>query len=257
MTVADKDLVYVVTGASRGLGLEFVTQLLHKGHLVVAAARNPKKSSGLESLASKYGSALTLVTLDVSDADSIKAAAQSISEAHPNGIDVLINNAGILGSFVRSSEHDAGELKDILITNVVGPLLVTQHLLPLIRKGTKKQIVNISSTMGSVSGALKYLKEGLNPMSKMQLGYRASKSALNMETAALALDLHDEGITIISICPGWVATDMGSSSAAAMKIAGPGLDAPTSIAGMLKVVEGLTLEQTGTFYNYQGNVVPY
>ena len=80
---------------------------------------------------------------------------------------------------------------------------------------------------------------------------------MRAETASLALDLHDEGITVISICPGWVATDMGSSSAAAMKIDGPGLDAPTSIAGMLKVVEGLTLEQTGTFYNYEGKVVPF
>ncbi len=77
------------------------------------------------------------------------------------------------------------------------------------------------------------------------------------ETAALALDLHEEGITLIAMCPGWVATDMGSSSATAMGIAGPGLDAPTSIAGMLKIIDGLTLGQTGSFYNYKGDIVPF
>lgn len=77
------------------------------------------------------------------------------------------------------------------------------------------------------------------------------------ETVALALDLQEEGITLICMCPGWVATDMGSSSATAMEVAGPTLDAPTSIAGMLKVIDGLTPEQTGSFYNYEGKIVPW
>ncbi|BDA47289.1 Uncharacterized oxidoreductase C663.09c [Coccomyxa sp. Obi] len=257
-----KQLVYCITGASRGIGLEYVKQLLERGHLVVAAARNPAKSEGLTTLAKRHTSALTFVTLDVADPASIKAAAASVSEAFPDGIDVLINNAGVNGNIVRSSEQDENEFKEVLLTNTLGPFMVTKAFLPLLKKGNKKQIVNITSTLGSIGIAAKPLNGGAAPddlaaISKMQVAYKASKAALNMTTVALAVDLQEEGITVIAMCPGWVDTDMGSSATDGLGIEKPPLDPPTSVGMQLKVIDGLTLEKSGTYFNHEGNGLPF
>ncbi|EIE23423.1 NAD(P)-binding protein [Coccomyxa subellipsoidea C-169] len=259
MTVNDEQLVYVVTGASRGIGLEYVSQLLQRGQRVAAAVRTPEKAPGLAKLAAAHGDALTLVTLDVSDSASIKAAAASIARAHPSGIDVLINNAGIFGTPCQSSEQDEEEFKDILMINTVAPFQVIKALLPLIKKGNKKQIVSISSTMGSIGIQAESIHGGAEPgsMARKAVAYRASKAALNAVTVSLAVDLEAEGVTVVSMCPGWVATDMGTTASVSVGIERPPLDTPTSVAAQLKVIDGLKLEKTGTFFSHEGKVLPY
>ncbi|KAK9905640.1 hypothetical protein WJX75_003666 [Coccomyxa subellipsoidea] len=260
----EKQLVYAVTGASRGIGLQYVVQLLERGHKVVAAARNPDKAEGLASLAVKYGDALAMVSLDVGDPASIKAAAASIGKACPDGIDVLINNAGISGTIVESTEQDADEFRDILMINTLGPYLVIKEVLPLIRRGTKKQIVNISSSAGSIGTEAKNLRRGgecivthAPSMATKQVGYRASKAGLNAVTVAMAVALEKDGITVISMCPGWVATDMGNTATEALKVDRAPLTPRESVSFQLEVVDGLTLENSGSFFNHQGDVVLY
>lgn len=251
---------YLVTGASRGLGFAYTVQLLEEGHHVVAAARTPDKAAQLQDLATKYPKTLKLVAMDVMDAATITAAVPAVEDfCGDRGLDCLINNAGISGSPVTATETDPEELKRILLTNTIGPFLVVQNLLPLIRKGTKKQIVQISSTLGSIGTLHPQLgNEGgeYTGPARHFLAYRASKAALNMQTVSLAVDLKADGITVISMCPGYVATDMGNAN---VSVAGrkPGLTPAESIAAQLQVISALTLAQSGTFFNHTGQVVPW
>jgi NAD(P)-dependent dehydrogenase (short-subunit alcohol dehydrogenase family) len=172
----------------------------------------------------------------VADAESVRAMADRL-EGVP--IDLLINNAGISGRGGRLAGLDIEEVARVLEVNTLGPMRVTQALLPNLRAGEKKTVVGISSGLGSIAGNTR----GGN------YGYRESKAALNMFTRTLAADLRDEGFIAIAMSPGWVKTDMGGENAQ--------LEPEQSIAGMRQVIEGLTAEQSGRFLNWDGTEVPW
>jgi NAD(P)-dependent dehydrogenase (short-subunit alcohol dehydrogenase family) len=236
----------VVTGANRGLGLEFTGQLLAAGDEVVATVRQPKKADELEKLVATSDGRGTIVRLDVGDPDSVAAAALQIGERF-DALDLLVNNAGIWSAPGQPERASAGALADlrpepvleVLRINAVGPILVTQALAPLLAAAGAAKVVNLSSGLGSIERAT----------SRGNVAYGMSKAALNMLTRHLAAELRRQGTIVVSMSPGWVSTDMG----------GPGapLGPPESVQGILNVVDALTPAQSGCFLDHTGATVPW
>ncbi len=224
---------YVVTGASRGIGLEFVRVLAARGNRVIAAVRDPASAKDLAAL---QGS-LRIVPLDVSDPASIRGLSSRIGD---EPIDVLINNAGVAS---RGSKHladiDAAEMAAVFMVNSIAPMLVVRALVANLRKGERKAIVQITSQLGSIA----------NNTGGSSYGYRASKSALNQLNRSLANELRPEGFTCAAMHPGWVRTDMGGT--------GADLTVQESVAHMLRVIDGLTPDRSGAFLNYDGAPLPW
>eukprot|EP00884_Botryococcus_braunii_P005594 jgi/Botrbrau1/15035/Bobra.320_2s0009.1 len=247
---------YLVTGTSRGLGLEFVKQILEKpGTVVIAGARDPNRSEGLLELQQKYGDRLHLLVLDVADRDSIKAGMEKAGELLPGGLDYLIGNAAIVGSSARASEEEAESVESVMRTNFMGFLLTVQAALPLLRKGTDKTVVGITSSFASLQKMSAYITSGAFA-SQAAMSYKVSKAAMNMAVITLAADLRSEGFKVVAMDPGWVVTDMAmNSSPWLMGGAKPTLDAPSSVAGMLKVIDNVTPEQTGAVLQYTGELM--
>lgn len=258
MAPINSDQVVVVTGASRGLGLEHVKQFLEKTQSkVVGTARSPAKADQLKALVQQYSGRLHVVALDTSDEDSIKAAAEEVSKLFPEGFDVLLNNAGTQEGTQRALETTGQAYTDVLVTNVVGPFLTTKHFLPLLKKKQTRKIVNTSSILGSVSWNRSGMK-GENPFGPYFVAYNSAKAALNMQTSILANDLKDEGFTVIALHPGWVKTDMGNAAKDLPEAGeGPPLDAETSIAEQHKVIYSVTAKDSGKFIGYDGNELQY
>ena len=220
----------LITGANRGLGLEFARQYAAAGWTVIATARTPETATGLKALD------LPVMQLDVADAESVTALARDLG-GQP--IDLLINNAGIFPRVNTLDETDFNDVARTLEVNVIGPMRVTRALLPNLRKGQSKQIVSITSGLGSIA----------NNDSGRYYGYRESKAALNMFTRSLAVELADEAFTCIVMSPGWVRTDMGGPNAK--------LTPEESISGMRKVIKGLTPADTGSYWNHDGEQLPW
>ncbi|KAI0743402.1 NAD-P-binding protein [Daedaleopsis nitida] len=236
--------VWLITGANRGIGLEMTKQLLEQpSNTVIATARDPAKATELHALKSSAKGTLHIVSLDVADRESIRKCADEVAGIlGDKGIDYLVNNAGILiseGHKDTAYVMDIDVLERVLKTNVSGPAYTSQVLLPLIGKSAKKTIVNVSSTLGS--------KAWKGPGEVRSTSYSISKAALNMLTVKQARERPD--ITSVSICPGWLQTDMG----------GEGAMHPVSVgvAGILKVVNGLTPANSGEFLNFEGERVAW
>jgi len=225
----------MITGASRGIGLEFVRQLINAGAKVIAAARHPEKSPHLLQLSQDHPQSLSTVVLDVADETSIHAACESLSGM---GIDLLINNAGVF--FDRRETFDnigADKILDTFRVNVIGPLLVSQAMLPFLRRSNSPTIVNITSLMGSIA----------DNTSGGSYGYRISKAALNMLAKTMSVDLKD--LTVLNLHPGWVKTEMGGGQAP--------LSPEESVKGMISVIEHSSREKSGTFADYAGRDLPW
>ncbi|PKY02379.1 putative short chain oxidoreductase [Aspergillus campestris IBT 28561] len=226
---------YLVTGASRGLGLALVQQLAARPATevasIVATARQPRE---LPSLVEASRGRIAYVPLDTTSASSVAEAVDRIQRTHGN-LDVLINNAGV-GSYTRGgvTEMDATDLTDVMNTNVTGTHRVTQAFLPLLRRGTRKSIVNISTTMASLDKAQTY-KDMPVP------AYRISKAALNMLTVQYAHALADEGFACFAVSPGWLRTDLGGSRA--------DLSAEQGADAVLDIVREANTAQNGKFLN--------
>ena len=228
---SDSTHTVLITGANRGLGLEFARQYSAAGWEVIGTARRPDAADDLKALAG-----VRIMQLDVTDPTSIATLAESLEGA---AIDLLINNAGI---FPRVSTLDEVDFNDVALTlavNTIGPMRVTRALLPHLRGGKKRQIVSITSGLGSIT----------DNSSGRFYGYRESKAALNMFNRSLAAELRDEGFTCIVMSPGWVQTDMGGPNARLTPV--------QSISGMRAVIDKLTPAVSGTFWNYDGSQVPW
>ena len=228
---------YLITGANRGLGLEFVRQLLARGDSVVACCREPSAAKELQELAGAADGRLTLQALDVADAEAVAALPAQLTDA----VDVLINNAGVAAAEEAFGEFDAATMARVLHINSIAPMLVTQALTPLLEKrGTQPKVVCITSGLGSITHA-----DGLT----YGLSYGMSKAALNMGVKKLASELKRRGVAIIALHPGWVQTDMGGANAP--------LRPPESIRGMLAVIDKLTTADNGRYLTYEGKELPW
>jgi NAD(P)-dependent dehydrogenase (short-subunit alcohol dehydrogenase family) len=218
----------LITGANRGLGLEFARQYARDGYRVFATTRKPEPE--LEALRKQY-ERLSVHALEVTDGESVRALAGELAR---EPIDVLINNAGTMGPRAQKlGQLDYEGFLDTLRINTLGPLRVAEAFVENVARSERKLMVAVTSGMGSISDS-----------SGGSYAYRASKAALNMSFHNLGLDLKQRGIIAIVINPGWVQTDMG------------GKHAPTkvedSIAAMRKVFDSLSLADSGSFKNYRG-----
>ena len=228
---------YFITGCNRGLGLELVQQLLVRGQRVIATCRDIATATDLTALALKHSGQLSLIEMDVADEGSMREAVDLLN-GEP--IDVFINNAGIYGPRDANFGGVAGPpMAEVLYTNAVAPMLLTQLLIENLRKGSGKKLVYISSKMGSIED---------NGRGGSYI-YRSSKTALNSVVKSLAIDLAPEGFAATVLHPGWVRTDMGGPNGL--------IDAPESVGGMLNVIEGLNVASTGQFYSYDGTIIAW
>jgi NAD(P)-dependent dehydrogenase (short-subunit alcohol dehydrogenase family) len=235
----------LITGANRGLGLEFVQQYAGDNWDIIAACRAPATASKLQALAAK-NSRIKIEELNVAEENSIKALAKKLDGA---AIDVLINNAGIFsggkGSGVADGDDsqnfgsiDGEAWEKVLRINTISPILMVQAFVPHLLRGKQKKAINITSRMGSIA-----------EMGSGYIAYRTSKSALNAAMLVAAHDLKDHNITIVNLHPGWVKTDMGGPDAM--------LEAESSILGMREVIAGLGPDDTGRFLSYEGQNIPW
>ncbi|MEZ4400643.1 MAG: SDR family oxidoreductase [Kofleriaceae bacterium] len=220
---------WVVTGANRGIGRELVRQLEARGDAVVAIVRNP------DSLAPAPGR--RVLGCDVADGAQVAALAAALAD---DAIDVLVNNAGVWpddGQALGGLDFDA--LAHSFAVNALGPLRVTEALVPALRRGRGPRVVHLSSGMASIA----------DNTSGGWYGYRMAKAALNMAARSLARDLAGAGIAVAALDPGWVQTDMG------------GANAPTtvgaSVAGLLAQIDGLALATSGRFLHWRGGETPW
>jgi NAD(P)-dependent dehydrogenase (short-subunit alcohol dehydrogenase family) len=223
----------LVSGANRGLGLEFVRQLLARGARVIAACRHPGRAHELTLQAAAHPGHLHVLPLDLGKPATIAELAR---EAHMlfEGLDLLVNNAGMLVPGERFGSLEAEALEASFRTNAVGPLLLTQALAPLLARGEAPRVANVSSVLGSIAG----VREFRTP------SYAMSKAALNMATAQLARALAPQGVVVVALHPGWARTDMGGAQAE--------VEPAAAVAGMLGVIEALAPADTGSFRDWQG-----
>ncbi len=234
----------LITGANRGIGLEFVRQYLARGEWVFAACRAPDGATALHQLGAQYRDRLQIVPLDVADEASIEASFALVS-SHVTALDVLINNAGIGRATANWGESEAmGEMTfDGVLTmfrvNTLGAVMVTQRFRELLAAGTNPKVFNMSSWLGSISER--------TPSFDSNYGYAMSKAALDMFSRVAAFGLAKEGIHVAAISPGWLKTDMGGESAPNTVEEG--------VQGMIKVFDGLTAAQAGHFLDWRGHEI--
>jgi NAD(P)-dependent dehydrogenase (short-subunit alcohol dehydrogenase family) len=230
---------YLITGGNRGIGLAITEQLLARGDKVVATAREPAKAEALSRLGAASTGRLVVVELDVASPTSIAALAPQLAKAGITALDVLINNAGMIGPKRQSTlDMDFDGFAETLAVNTLAPLRVAQVALPLLRAAKGSKILTITSRMGSLSH-----------MTSDRIAYRTSKAAVNKVMQGLSTDLAPEGITVAVAHPGWVKTDMGGQAAA--------VEPAESARGLIAVVDGMTTGDTCTFYDYSGQTIPW
>jgi NAD(P)-dependent dehydrogenase (short-subunit alcohol dehydrogenase family) len=229
----------LITGANRGLGLELARQSLERGDRVIATCRRPAEAQELQQWRMRYGDQLLVVALDVTEDASVRAA-RAEAGRHLDRLDVLINNAAILVRDETLANFDSAIMQRTFDTNVTGAMRVSKHFLDLLRRGSDPKLINITSQLGS----LQKMRANWG-----QYSYNSSKAALNMVTRMLAFDLEPEGIAVQAIHPGWVQSDMGGAHAA--------VPAQDSAAGVLRLIDDLSLSNSGMFYVYTGEVHPW
>lgn len=230
----------LVTGANRGLGLEIVQQFYQDGWKVIACCRRPDQATKLRKIAENSIGNIRIFPLDVQNVASMQSLQKSLTK---NSVDVLINNAGILGKQGRETFGKLYEFPenaiDVLQVNTLAPLFLSELLKENVIHSQMKTIVNISSDLGSIT---------LNDNGDYCV-YRMSKCALNSITKTMAEILKKDNVKVISIHPGWVKTDMGGPAAL--------ITPEESVAGIKKVIVGLTLNDSGSFFRYNGERVPW
>ncbi|MEL7086182.1 MAG: SDR family oxidoreductase [Cyanobacteria bacterium P01_A01_bin.3] len=218
---------YVITGANRGIGLEYCRQLVQRGETAIAICR--QSSPELEDLGIRIES-----SIDIATDEGIAALDRQLADTT---IDVLINNAGILQRV--SLEHlDLDSIRMQFEVNAIAPLRVTHTLLD--RMATPSKVVLMTSRMGSIT----------DNTSGSSYGYRMSKVALNMVGKSLSLDLLPRNIAVAILHPGWVSTDMTNFTS-------QGITPAESVRGLLTRIDALTLDKTGTFWHTNGQVLPW
>jgi len=223
--------IAVVTGANRGIGLALAQSFNEAGFTVIGTARTPDEATELQKTGTR------VEQLDVTNQASVDAMAQRLAETP---IDILINNAGVKGEDnIDMASLDVDNMEWVLQVNTLGPVRVIKALFPNVQSGERKLVVNISSMMGSIEKNTR----------GCCAGYRASKTALNSINKTFAVDYGKQGMTFVVMHPGYVQTDMNE---------GQGSITPAeSAAGLVSVIRGLGAADTGKFYDWQGNELPW
>ncbi len=237
---ADQGTV-LVTGSNRGIGLEFVKQYAAKGYKVIATARKPDEAKDLQELA-KADKDVVLEKLDVSDLASVDALAAKY-KGQP--IDILINNAGITGypEKQKFGTIDYDSFTDVMLTNVRGPLKMSEAFADNVAASKQKKIIVITSSEGSIAD----VKSNRQPF------YRGSKAAVNMVFKNISYSLKERGISVGLLNPGPVDTDMMAAARGRMPLRTTEL----TVRELSAITEKLTLEQTATFFNFDGTTLPW
>lgn len=232
----------LVTGASRGIGLEFVRQYAADGWDVIAACRDPGSAGELAAL-SGNGSRIEPVTLDVADGASIERLAAAVA---PRPVDLLINNAGIMGALPFADnlhrQHfgsvDYGLWTEVLRTNTLGAVHMAEAFLDLVAASDGRRIISLSSSTGSIAES-----------KRAALAYTTSKAALNKAMTVIAEQVRPRGVTVALLCPGYVKTRMN--------VGGATVEIPESVAGMRQLIASMTLADSGSFRRYNGETVAW
>lgn len=226
--------VVLITGANRGLGLEFTKQYAEDGWHVIACCRDTKHAHSLANLAGLHSN-IQLHALNISDFEAIETLSAKLSH---QAIDVLINNAGVY-PHSEFGDIDYGAWEQAFHINVLAPMKMVETFSPHVSKSRLKKIVTLSSKMGSIA----------DNTSGGSYAYRSTKTAVNMVMKSLSFDLKRLGIASTILHPGWVRTDMGGPNGL--------IDAPESVNGLRKVIAELTLENSGRFVAYDGKEIPW
>ncbi len=230
----------LITGANRGIGLEFVRQYAADDWRVIACCRDPLNSPDLQKLAKNHDGSVIVCRMDVDDEVSVKSAA---AELMGERIDVLVNNAGILTGKPRGSvtgdvdnfnNFGAENWMKVLRTNLVGPMVVTRAFLPHLKAARAAKVAMISSGWAQIGE----MSDGVF------MPYKTSKAGLNMAMRCLSFDLAEHGIAVFSLRPGWVQTDMGGAEAT--------YTAKESVSGMKLVISQTGISDTGQFFDFGG-----
>ncbi len=232
----------LITGASRGLGLELARQYCADGWRVIATARSPDAAPELQALDQQYPS-LHVHALDVADFAAIDALARAL-KGQP--IDVLLNNAGVFGPKAKAENDPRQEFghmdydmwAGLFRTNAMAPMKMAEAFVDNVAASTQKKIVTITSSVGSITQA-----------NGRTIAYRTSKSAANMLMRNLSFDLKPRGIITAAFCPGWVKTRMGGDAAP--------LEAPDAMESLRRVIDDLTPDTSGQFWLYDGEIIPW
>ncbi|UNK58614.1 SDR family oxidoreductase [Pseudoxanthomonas daejeonensis] len=233
----------LVTGANRGLGLEFVRQLLARGERVVAACRQPGRATALNMLAGEHPGRLHVLPLDVTTARSRDELVRELPLVLDGArISLLLNNAGVLHGGERFGQVAEADLETSLRTNAIGPFLLVQALAPLLADAAASPgavVANLSSEIGSLAQRHEFRTPS----------YAIGKAAQNMGSVLLARALAPRGIRVVALHPGWVRTDMGGAQAT--------LSATEAVASLLQVVDRLGPADTGLFLDREGQPLPW
>lgn len=227
---------WVVTGANRGIGLEIVRQLAARGDFVEATARDVGTALELRALAEGAEGRVRLHACELSDEAGVRKLASDLGDV---SVDVLVNNAGVLGKMQSLEDVDLEDAMRTFDVNALGPIRTTRALLPALERGKTRKIAHISSGMGSIS----------DNTSGGAYAYRMAKAALNMANKSMSVDLRARGFICVVVNPGWVQTDMG----------GHGAPTPVeeSVRRILARLDGLRASDTGTFVDYKGGTLEY
>lgn len=232
----------LITGAGRGLGLEFARQCAARGDRVIATVRH---AGAADELAALPG--VTIGELDLAASETVACTVAELAD-RAGGLDLVINNAAVNYRGVNHGvdtlsveDMSADPMLDLFRVNVVGPLLVVRGALPHLTRSGRGRVVNVSSWLASVSG--------FEPGAAANYGYRTTKAALVMATRALAEEVGPMGVTAVAVNPGWMRTDMGGERAT--------LDPAESAAGILAVAAGLGTQDGGRFIDWDGADHPY
>jgi NAD(P)-dependent dehydrogenase (short-subunit alcohol dehydrogenase family) len=237
----------LITGSNRGIGLALVEAYMQQTDtLIFATCRQPESATELNTLAATQPERVKVLPMDVTSPQSIATSRLQV-EKQVDSLDMLINNAAILPGGIDNREPNIstfGELNaeamlEVFRVNSISPIMVTQEYANLLRQGPQARVINMSSNAGSIARR----DEGCD------YSYPASKAALNMLTRCLAGDLRADGVIVIALHPGWIQTDMGGVRAR--------LTMEQAIPGMVNVIDNLAMEDSGTFLQYDGAVVPW
>lgn len=219
---------YLVTGANRGIGLEFVRQLVARGESVVATARRPEAADALRALG------VEVLALDVAKPEDLERLRAYYAD---RSLDVLINNAGAMDYAGALGSLDYDVMARSMEINAFGPLRVVEAVLPALKRAGSAKVANLTSKMGSISdnsGGDSY-------------AYRMSKAALNMGVRSMAIDLKRHGIIAFVMHPGWVQTDMGGPHAL--------ITVETSVSSLLQIIDEATAAESGRFWEWNGQEI--